>query len=159
VRIRVKVFVDEPRVAEIDTGVEADTATVPTLKVVVFAPEETVTVEGTVAMDRLLLVSGTEMPSLGATPFSFTVPVQVAPPTTVLGLIDSKLNAGAATVKVVDSTESPLLAVMVTGVEDATGMVITLKVTLVAPAGTVMLEGTAATEGLLETRDTAIPLA
>jgi hypothetical protein len=127
------------------------------LKVALVAPEGTVTLEGTVATDGLLLLSDTEIPPLGAAPVSFTVPVELAPPTTELGMSDSELNAGTVTVSVADLIDPPLFAIIVTGVEDATGTVVTLNVTLVALAGTVTFEGTAATDGSLEVRDTAIP--
>jgi len=139
------------------TEVEPATATVSILNVALFAPAATVTVEGTVATEGLLLLSDTEIPPLGAAPVSFTVPVELAPPTTVLGMSDSELNTGAVTVSVADFIEPPLLAVIVTGVENATGIVETLNVAFVAPAGTVMLEETAATEELLEERDTTTP--
>jgi hypothetical protein len=145
------------RLAVIVTEVDPDTGTVSILKVALVAPEGTVTLEGPVATDGLLLLSDAEIPPLGAAPVSFTVPVELAPPTTVLGMSDSELNAGTVTVSVADLIDPPLFAIIVTGVEDATGTVVTLNVTLVALAGTVTFEGTAATDGSLEVRDTAIP--
>ena len=139
------------------TEVELDTEAVSMLKVALLAPDATVTVEGTVATEGLLLPSDTEVPPLGAAPVSFTVPVEPAPPTTVLGASDSELNAGAVTVTVADFTDPPLLAVIVTGVADATGIVDTLNVAFVAPAGTVTFEGTAAAEELLDERNTTTP--
>ena len=127
------------------------------LNVALLAPEATVTLEGIVATEGLLLLSDTEIPPLGAAPVNFTVPVEPAPPTTVLGASDSELNAGAVTVSVADFIDPPLLAVIVTGVADATGIVEILNVAFVAPAGTVTFEGTAATEGLLDVRDTTTP--
>ena len=47
------------------------------LKVALVAPAGIVRVEGTVAIEGLLLASDTEMPPLGATPLSFTVPVEL----------------------------------------------------------------------------------
>jgi hypothetical protein len=105
----------------------------------------------------MLLLSDTEIPPLGAAPVNFTVPVEPAPPTTVLGDSDSELNTGAVTVSVADLIDPPLLAVIVPGVADATGIVETLNVAFVAPAGTVTFEGTAAAEELLEERDTETP--
>lgn len=58
---------------------------------------------------------------------------------------------------VADFIEPPLVAAMVTGVEEETGTVVRLNVSLVAPGGTVMLDGTAATDGLLEVRYTVTP--
>jgi hypothetical protein len=110
------------------------------LKVALVAPAGIVTVEGAVATEGLLLTSDTEIPPLGATPLSFTVPVEVLPPTTVVGVTDSEYNDGVVTVRVADFMETPLLAVIVTGVEDETGTVVTLNVPLVAPAGIVMLD-------------------
>jgi hypothetical protein len=75
----------------------------------------------------------------------------------VLGASDSELKTGAVRVSVADFTDPPLLAVIVTGVGDATGIVETLNVAFVAPAGTVTFEGTVAAEGLLEERDTTTP--
>ena len=97
------------------------------------------------------------MPSLGASPVSFTVPVELAPPTTEPGLSDSELSVGAVTVSVADFIESPLPAVIVIGVEEETGAVVTLNVSFVAPAGTVILVGTPATDGLLDVSETVIP--
>lgn len=154
---RVAVFAAVPRLAVIVTELETATGTVWTLNVALLAPDGTVTPDGTVATEGLLLLSETEIPPLGAAPVSFTVPVEPAPPTTVLGASDSELKTGAVTVIVADFSDPPLLAVIVTGVADATGMVETLNVAFVAPAATVTLEGTAAAEELLEERDTTTP--
>ena len=150
-------FVVARRLAVMVTGIELDTEEVLTLKVALLAPEGTVTLEGRVATEALLLVSETEMPSLGASPVSFTVPVELAPPTTEPGLSDSELSVGAVTVSVADFIESPLPAVIVTGLEEETGAVVTLNVPFVAPTGTVTLVGTPATDGLLDVSETVIP--
>jgi len=151
------IFTAEPRLAAIDTDVELDTEAVSMLNVALLSPDATVTLDGTVATEGLLLLSDTEIPPLGAAPVNFTVPVEPAPPTTVLGDSDSELNTGAVTVSVADLIDPPLLAVIVPGVADATGIVETLNVAFVAPAGTVTFEGTAAAEELLEERDTETP--
>jgi hypothetical protein len=150
-------FVVAPRFAVIVTGVELDTEKVSTLNVALLAPEGIVTLDGTVATEGLLLVSEIEMPSLGASPVSFTVPVELAPPTTEPGLSDSELNDGPVTVSIADFVEPPLLAVIVTGVEEETGAVVTLNVPFVTPAGTVILVGTPATDGLLDVSETVMP--
>jgi hypothetical protein len=129
------------------------------LNTTLLAPPGTVTLEGTVATAELLLASDTEMPPLGATPFSFTVPLELLPPMTLAGTTVSDVNDGPVTVSVADRKEPPLLAVLVTGVEDETGTVVTLNVALVAPAETLMLDGAVATDELLEVRDTLIPAA
>src|ERR1700736_5304618 len=110
------------------------------LKVALLAPTRMVTVEGTMTIEGLLLASDTETPPLGAAPFSFTVPVELLPPTTVLGATESEANDGAVTVRVADFIEAPLLAVIVTGVADETGTVVTLNVPLAAPAGIVTFD-------------------
>ena len=59
----------------------------------------TVTLEGTVAADVLLLVSVTTTPPVGAKPFSVTVPVDEVPPVTVVGFRLTPLGTPATTVK------------------------------------------------------------
>jgi hypothetical protein len=71
--------------AEMVTGVEPVTALVVTVNVALLAPAATVTLEGTVAADALLERS-TTTPPLGAAPLSVTVPVEDAPPLTLVGL-------------------------------------------------------------------------
>jgi hypothetical protein len=127
------------------------------LNVALLAPEGIVTFDGTMATEGLPLLSETETPSLGAIPVSFTVPVELAPPTTEPGLRDCELNDGAVTVSVAAFIEPPLLAVRVTEVEEETGAVVTLNVPFVAPAGIVMLVGTPATDGLLDASETVFP--
>ncbi|HWE22875.1 MAG TPA: hypothetical protein VG496_02945 [Myxococcales bacterium] len=58
---------------------------VETVKVAVVAPAATVTDEGTVATDVLLLDSDTAAPPVGAPPVSVTVPFEVLPPRTLVG--------------------------------------------------------------------------
>src|SRR4029077_7120691 len=110
------------------------------LNVTLLAPGGIVALEGIVATEGLPLASDTEIPPLGATPVSFTVPVELLPPTTVPGMTDSAANDGAVTVSVADRKEPPLLGVIGTGVEDETGRVGTPNVPFVAPVGTVMLD-------------------
>jgi hypothetical protein len=71
--------------AEMVTGVAAVTALVVTVNVVLVAPAATVTLAGTVAADALL-ERATTAPPLGAAPLSVTVPVDDAPPLTLVGL-------------------------------------------------------------------------
>jgi hypothetical protein len=155
--LSVDIFVASPRLAVIVTGVDLGTEEVPILNVAPLVPEGIVTSEGTVATEGLPLLSDTEIPTPGAIPFSFTVPVELPPPTTEPGLSDSEINDGAVTVRVADFIEPLLLAVIVIGVDEETGAVVTLNVSFVAPAGTVMLVGTPATDGLLDVSETVIP--
>jgi hypothetical protein len=67
------------------TEVDAVTALVLTVKVVLVAPLGTVTVGGTVATLVLLLDRETSAPPLGAGPPSVTVPVEELPPVTLDG--------------------------------------------------------------------------
>jgi hypothetical protein len=68
--------------------------TVATVKLAVVCPAATVTLAGTVAA-ALLLDSVTTVPPLGATAVRVTVPVELAPPVTVLGFSVSAEGTGA----------------------------------------------------------------
>jgi hypothetical protein len=80
------------------TGVEADTANVVTVKVALVPPAGTVTDVGALAACTLLLVSPTTAPPVGAGSASVTVPVELVPPVTVVGLKLNELRAGGVTV-------------------------------------------------------------
>src|SRR5439155_8896724 len=99
---------------------------------------------GTVAAVALLLASVTTMPPAGAGPLRVTVPVEEVPPFTMVGLsvsVDSVTVTGgaAATVSVADCVTPPAVAEMAAVVDAVTVVVVTVKVALVAPAGTVTL--------------------
>jgi hypothetical protein len=150
-------FVVAPRLAVIVTGVEVDTEEVSILNVALFSPEGTETLAGTIATEGSLLVSDKEMPLMGAIPVSFTVPVELVPPRTELGLSDIELNNGAVNVRVADLFELPLLAAIVTGVDEETGAVVTLNNPCVAPAAIVILGGTSTTDGSLDVSEIVTP--
>src|SRR5262249_6085088 len=86
-----------------------------------------------------------------------SVPWEVLPPVTVAGLSVNEASvagggAPGSTQSAADMTENTrsfCVAVMSTGVDEATEKLVIGKVTLVAPAGTVTLAGTAATAVLL----------
>ena len=77
------------------TGVLVATVSVVALNVVEVDPAGTVTDAGTVAAAVLLLESVTSTPPAGAAEVSVTVPVDVAPPTTAVGLIATAERAAA----------------------------------------------------------------
>ena len=61
-------------------------------------PAGTVTKAGTPAADGTPLLNDIATPPLGAGPVSITVPWDVAPPRTLVGLTENELNAGGMTV-------------------------------------------------------------
>ena len=68
------------------TEVEAVTGLVATVKFALVAPAGTVTLAGTMATAVLLLESATAAPPAGAAALRVTVPVEGAPPVTLVGL-------------------------------------------------------------------------
>jgi hypothetical protein len=80
--------------AEIVTEVETTTMEVPTVNVALVAPAGTVTLEGTLAAP-LLLASVTCAPPGGAGPLSVSVPVDCAPPITLVGFSASEERVGS----------------------------------------------------------------
>ncbi len=71
------------------------------VKVTLRAPPAMVTFAGTWAAAVLLLVSVITAPPAGAAPFRVTVPVELLPPTTELGVLVTEDNAAGLTVRVV----------------------------------------------------------
>ncbi len=164
VTVREAVLVAPPKDAEMMTEVEAVTALVVTVKVALVAPAGTITLEGTCAAPVLLLESATCAPPEGAAPLKLTVPVEDCEPPTTLGglrLSDVSVGGGGAddgvTVRDAVMVAPPKDAEMVTEVEAVTALVVTVKVALVAPAGTVTLEGTCAAPVLLLESATCAP--
>lgn len=147
---RLAVSVPPVEEAEIVTAVGPGGNVVFTGKVALAAPPGTVTVDGTVATAVLPLESVTTTPPAGAAFTRVTVPVDVAPPTTDVGFrVREDRAPGAVTVSVAVCVRPPEEALIVTGVEVETVEVVTVKVTLVAPAARLTLVGTVATEVLL----------
>jgi hypothetical protein len=72
------------------------------VKVALVAPPVTVTLAGTCATDVLLLCNVTTAPVLGAAPVNVTVPVELLPPTTDVGVLvrDDKVTATALMLRV-----------------------------------------------------------
>lgn len=88
-----------PRFPEMVTVRVELTRTVVTVKVAVVPPLGTVTFEGTLANEGLLLESATTLPEAGAGPFSVTVPVEELPPRTDVGFKETELRAAGVTVR------------------------------------------------------------
>ena len=99
VTVRVAILVVPLKVAEIVGLFVVVTTLVLIVKVAVVPPLATVTLAGTLATAILPLVNVTTAPSLGAGPLRVTVPVELLPPNTLVGLNASELNAGGVTVK------------------------------------------------------------
>ena len=76
------------------------------MKVALVYPAPTVTVAGTVA-DGLLLLNATAAPPTGAGPFSVTVPVELFPPSTLVGLRPKELTVGGIIVNVAVRVPAP----------------------------------------------------
>jgi hypothetical protein len=115
-----------------------------TVKVAEVFPACTTTPLGTAAMLGLLLIRVTLVPLAGAGPVKVTVPTDGPPPVTAVGLSVKEASTGGFTRSVADSVVVPSEAVMVALTPEATGVVVTLKVAELAPAGKLMLAGTTA---------------
>jgi hypothetical protein len=98
VTVRVAVCLT-PRTPEIVTVRFEVTVEVFTVKVAVVRVAGIVTLEGTVAIPVLLLESVTTVPPAGAGPFRVTVPVEVPPPRTEVGLKETELRVAAVIVR------------------------------------------------------------
>jgi hypothetical protein len=143
-------FVRPAARAEIDAEVEVATLRAVTGKLALRAPAGIVTLEGTVATVVLLLESVTTVPAALAGPFKVTVPSDVPGPTTEVGAKVSASGAGLAdTVRVADRVDPPPAAVMDEVVVAVTTPVEIGKPTVVEPAGTITVAGTAAAPALL----------
>ena len=118
-----------------------------TAKVAEVEPAGTTTDAGTTALARFD-VRVTTAPPAGAGPVKVTVPVEVAPPATLVGdtlIVDS---FEAATSRVLVFVVEPNVAEMVTVSFDACALVAILNVAVVLPAGTVTVAGSVTSEAL-----------
>jgi hypothetical protein len=129
-----------PYVPDIVTVVRTAMPVVEILNVAVVAPAETVTLDPTWA-DGSLLESVTTAPPAGAAPLSVTVPVELLPPTTLVGFTVNEESAGGFTVRVAVRVV-PNVPEIVTVVEVTTALVVMLKVALEEPATTITLAPT-----------------
>src|SRR5579883_1203073 len=135
-----------------------DTEIVVMVNVADVCPEATVTFAGTLAALELL-ESETDAPPEGAAPLRVTVPVEVAPPVTLVGLTvsEDRFGAGALTVNVAVFVTLLYVPLIVAVVLADTEVVVTVKVADVCPELTVTLPGTDA-DALLLDRFTVMPL-
>jgi hypothetical protein len=146
-----------PYVAEIATAIGDDAVVVEIGKVAVVAPAATVTFAGTLANEGLFEESWTSAPCPPAAIGSVTVPCAVTPPSTFVGLSVRLEMEGGETVSGALRVPLANAAAMVTEVDAATVPVAMLNEAEVEPPGTVTLEGTEATAGLLLESGITVP--
>ena len=142
------------------TLVLEDTRWVLTVKLALVFPACTVTLDGTVATDVLLLESVTTAPPEGAAAVRVTVPVDLFPPLTMVGFRVSEESvtvAGGVMVREACTELLPRVAVITAVVVVVTDVVVTVNEAVVAPAVTVTLPGTLAEELLLAKLTTVPP--
>ena len=131
-----------------------------TVKLALVCPADTVTLDGTVATDVLLLESVTVAPPDGAAAVRVTVPVELFPPLTLVGLRvnEERVTVPAGVMVNVACCELlPNVAVITAVVVVVTEVVVTVNEAPVLPAATVTLLGTLADELLLESETTDPP--
>lgn len=134
--------------AEMVARVVALTVEVVSAKLALVWPAGTRTLDGTVAA-ALLLDRNTPTPPAGAATFNATVPVADDPPVNAAGFIETEITDGIVVVGVaftVNTAPPDVLApgIVATRVIESWTVVagtVTVKLTLVWPAGTVTLEG------------------
>ena len=126
------------------------------VNVVLLEPAGMRMLAGIWAAATLLLLSVTNAPAGGAAPFSVTVPVELFPPTTLVGDRVKEDKVAGLTVRVAVLL-TPNVAVMTVVDVEPTPKVVTVKVAEVAPASTVTLAGTVAAAVLLLLSETETP--
>ena len=148
-----------PRVPVITADVDDATAGVLTVKVRLVLPAAIVTLPGTFAAVVLLLASVTMLPPDGAAAVRVTVPCEVPPPVTVVGLSDRPASVGVLAAPGVTVSTAPQVVLRsahsFAAVLELTDDVITGNVAVVAPAGIVTPAGTDA--GLVDDNCTFAP--
>jgi hypothetical protein len=133
------------------------------VKVALVAPAATVTLAGT-AVPAESSASDTTAPPAGAAALKVTVPLDVAPPTTLVGLTETAESVGPVAAAGLSVSVALFVtfwydAEIDTVVVDVTCAVLTVNVARVCPAATTMLFGTTAnSELLLASVTTAFPV-
>jgi hypothetical protein len=155
--VRVAVFEDVPSVAVMVAPVLAVTLSVGILKLAEVAFAATVTLAGTVALE-VLDTKFTTAPPGPAGPFSVTVPVDGAPPTTEVGTTLRPVKAADVIASVADFVPAPNVAEIVADVELETAAVLTVNVPVVEPTAIVTLLGGTALDVLEVSSITMPPL-
>jgi len=131
-----------PRVAVTITFFIVATPTVVAVKVCEVFPAPTVTFAGTVT-DGSELLRETISPPAGAAWLIVTVPVELVPPVTVPGLkLTPDTVVKGTTVTFPMTMVAPVVAVTITGVEEATEAPVAVKVCELMFAGTTTVAGT-----------------
>ena len=118
------------------------TPNVLTTKVAVEEPAGIVTDPGTDATVAALLESRTTVPPFGAIPVRVTIPVDEFPPTTEVGLTLTESTPIGFIVSAAETVTVLKLAEIFADVRLVTGLVNTVKVPELCPAGTEMVAGT-----------------
>jgi hypothetical protein len=146
----------DPRDAVTVTCVCEETGDVENVTDALVAPAGTVIEAGalTSVLDRVTVMAS---PPAGAGELMVTVAVTEPPPVSVTGLSVNPVRTGAFTVKDADRTMLPDVAVMVTAVSAATGVVVIVKYPVVCPAAIVIEAGTWRAAALLLARKTVTP--
>jgi hypothetical protein len=123
-------------------GVTAATTLVVTVNVAVVAPAVTATLAGVVAAalsSNRVTVLCAAVPTAGA--FKVTVPIEEVPPKRLAGFMVTEARTTGLMVSGADWLKPLYVPVIVTGVDAATAVVVTVNVALVAPAATATLAG------------------
>ena len=147
-----------PDKAVIVAELEHSKRSVFTVNVALVNPGDTVTLDGTVATEVLLLESATATPPAGAGPLRVTVPVDDVPPVALDGFNVSEVRTGGSTVIEAVCVTPLKTAEMIAVVADATGLVVTLNDVLVVPSGMVAVAGSVTDGSLLDKETTAPPV-
>lgn len=156
VTVSVSDVVTSPMLAVTVATVVCFTGLVVIVKVALVAPLAIITVAGALAAAVLLAIV-TVAPLAGAATSIVTVPVADVPPPTVTGEMLRPVSVGGLTVRFICLLIPSAAPVIATDVGWLTGLVMTVKVAPVAPAGTMTDVGTAATAVFALVSDTATP--